>query len=78
VLDQRAHCDDAFCSRHLHLEVSVVQDRHELGVARPPKDGLVRTPEPHHLEGESFLAEVVRRAKPDRQIDLPEGLDALA
>jgi hypothetical protein len=33
---------------------------------------------PHHLEGESLLAEVVWHAKPDRPVDLPEGLDALA
>jgi hypothetical protein len=35
------------------------------------------SPEPHHLKGESFLAEVVWRAKPDGQVDLLEGLDAL-
>jgi hypothetical protein len=34
---------------------------------------MVRAPEPHHLEGERLLAVVVWRAKPDRQIDLPEG-----
>jgi hypothetical protein len=39
---------------------------------------VVRAPEPHHLEGERLLAEVVWRAKPDRQVDLPKGLDALA
>jgi hypothetical protein len=39
---------------------------------------VVGAPEPHHLEGESFLAEIVRCAKPNRQIDLPEGLDVLA
>jgi hypothetical protein len=39
---------------------------------------VLRAPEPHHLEGERFLAEVGRRAEPDRQVDLPEGLDALA
>jgi hypothetical protein len=39
---------------------------------------VVRAPEPHHLEGEHLLAVVVRRAEPDRQVDLPEGLDALA
>jgi hypothetical protein len=43
-----------------------------------PKDGVVRAPKPHHLEGEGFLAEVIRCAKPDRQINLPKGLDALA
>jgi hypothetical protein len=39
---------------------------------------VVRAPESHHLEGERFLAEIVWCAKPDWQIDLPEGLDALA
>jgi hypothetical protein len=34
--------------------------------------------EPHHLEGERFLAEILRGAEPHRQIDLPEGLDLLA
>jgi hypothetical protein len=73
VLDRRAHGDDALRPRHLHLEVGVVRDRHELGIARTPKDGVVRSPEPHHLEGEGFLAEIVRRAEPDWQINLPEG-----
>jgi uncharacterized protein HemX len=35
-------------------------------------------PNPHHLEGERFLAEIARSAEPNRQVDLPEGLDALA
>jgi hypothetical protein len=39
---------------------------------------VVHAPESHYLEGERFLAEIVWCAKPDRQIDLPEGLDALA
>jgi hypothetical protein len=39
---------------------------------------VVGGPEPHHLEGESFLAEIVWRTEPNWQIDLPEGLDALA
>jgi hypothetical protein len=39
---------------------------------------VVRAPEPHHLEGEHLLAEVVWRAELDWQVDLPEGLDALA
>jgi hypothetical protein len=65
-------------ARNFHLEVRVVRDRHELGVDRLPKDGVVCAPEPHHLEGERFLVEIVRRVEPNRQIDLPEGLDALA
>jgi hypothetical protein len=75
---RRGHGDDAFWSWHLHLEVGVVRGHHELGITRTPQDGVVRAPEPDHLEDEDFLAEVVQRAKPDRQIDLPEGLDALA
>jgi hypothetical protein len=39
---------------------------------------VVRAPEPHHLEGEGLLAEIVWCAEPDRKIDLPEGLDVLA
>jgi hypothetical protein len=39
---------------------------------------VVRAPEPYHLEGERFLAEIVLCAEPNRQINLPEGLDALA
>jgi hypothetical protein len=50
----------------------------QLLVARPPKDGVVRALESHHLEGECFLAEIVWCAEPDWQVDMPEGLDALA
>jgi hypothetical protein len=39
---------------------------------------VIGAPEPHHLEGERFLAEIARGAEPNRQVDLPEGLDALA
>jgi hypothetical protein len=78
VLDRRAHGDDTLWPRHLHLEVGVVRDRHELGVAGAPKDGVACAPEPHHLEGEGFLVEIVWCAEPDWQINLPEGLDALA
>jgi hypothetical protein len=70
--------DDAYWPRHLHLEVGVVRDRHELGVAWTPKDGVVRTSKFHHLEGEGLLAEVVRCVEPDRQVDLPMWLDTLA
>jgi hypothetical protein len=38
---------------------------------------VVHTLEPHHLKGECFLAEVGRRAKPDWQVDLSEGLARL-
>jgi hypothetical protein len=42
------------------------------------ENGVVCTPKPHHLKDEGVLVEVVRRAKPDWQVDLPEGLHALA
>jgi hypothetical protein len=39
---------------------------------------VVHASKPHHLEGEGLLVEIVWCAEPDWQIDLPEGLDALA
>jgi hypothetical protein len=39
---------------------------------------MVHALKPHHLEGEGLLVEIVWCAEPDWQIDLPEGLDALA
>ena len=59
------------------LEVGVVGDGHELGVARPTKDGMVGPSKPHHLRSEYLLAEVSCRAEADRQIDLVEGLNSL-
>ena len=76
VLERGADGDDTLRARHLHLEVGVVGDRHELGVAWTPKDGVC-PPEPHHLEGEHLLADVGRRAEADGQVDLAEGLDSL-
>jgi hypothetical protein len=39
---------------------------------------VICAPEPHHLEGEHLLAVVARSAESNGQVDLPEGLDALA
>ena len=36
------HSDDVVRSQHLQLKVGVVGDYHELGVAWPPQDGVVR------------------------------------
>jgi hypothetical protein len=58
MLDRQAHRDDAFWPRHLHLEIGVVWDRHELGIARTPENGMVRAPKSHQLKGEGLLAEV--------------------
>jgi hypothetical protein len=39
---------------------------------------VVCAPEPYHLKGERFFAEIGRHAEPNLQVDLPEGLDVLA
>ena len=69
--------NDTLWTRHLHLEVGVVGNRHELGIAQTPQNGVVCSLEPHHLEGEYLLAEVSRSAKANGQVDLTEGLDPL-
>jgi hypothetical protein len=38
---------------------------------------VVRAPESHHLDGEHLLTEVVWRAEPDWQVNLPKGLDVV-
>ena len=58
VLERWADGDDALRTRHLHLEVGIVVDYHELGVVWPPQYGMVRPTKPNHLEGEYFLAEI--------------------
>jgi hypothetical protein len=69
--------DDSVGARHLELEVGVVGDGHELGVARSPKHRVVGSPEPDHLEREGFLLEVGGGLKADGQIELSKGLDTL-
>ena len=48
------HSDDVVRPRYLQLEVGVVGDRHELGVAWPSQDGVVGPCKVHHLEGEDL------------------------
>jgi hypothetical protein len=50
--------DDPVGARHLELEVGVVGDGHELGVAWSPQHRVVGSSEPDHLEREGFSAEV--------------------
>jgi hypothetical protein len=69
--------DDPVGARHLKLEVGVVGDDHELGVAWPPKHCVVGSLEPDHLEREGFLSEVGGSPEADGQIELSKGLDAL-
>jgi hypothetical protein len=67
--------DDPVGARHLELEVGVVGDDHELGVAWPPQHCVVGSSEPDHLEREGFLSEVGGSPEADGQIELPKGLD---
>ena len=64
-------------ARHLELEVGVVGDVHELGVAWPSQYCVVGSSEPDHLEREGFLSKVGGSPEADRQIELSKGLDAL-
>jgi hypothetical protein len=69
--------DDPVGARPLELEVGVVGDGHELGVARSPQHRVVGSSEPGHLEREGFLSKVGGSPEADGQIELPKGLDAL-
>ena len=68
--------DDPVGAQHLELEVGVVEDDHELGIAWPPQHCVVGSSEPDHLECEGFLSEVGGSPEADGQIELSEGLDA--
>jgi hypothetical protein len=50
--------DDPVGARHLELEVGVVGDGHELGIARSPQHRVVGSSEPDHLEHKGSLSEV--------------------
>jgi hypothetical protein len=69
--------DDPVGARHLELEVGVVGDDHELGVARSPRHRMVGSSEPDHLKREGFLSEVGGGPEADGQIKSSKGLDAL-
>jgi hypothetical protein len=69
--------DDPVGAVHLELEVGVVGDDHELGIALSPQHRVVGSSEPDHLEREGFLSEVGGSPEADGQIELSKGLDAL-
>jgi hypothetical protein len=50
--------DDTLSAWHFELEVGVVGNRHEFGIARTPNDGVVGPVEPNHLESECLLSKV--------------------
>jgi hypothetical protein len=70
--------DDPVGARHLELEVGVVGDGHELGIAWSPQYCVVGSSEPDHLEREGFLSEVGGSPEADGQIELSKGLDAFS
>jgi hypothetical protein len=65
--------DDPIGAWHLELEVGVVGDGHELGVARSPQHRMVGSSEPDHLEREGFVSEVGGSSEADGQIELSKG-----
>jgi hypothetical protein len=65
--------DDSLGARHLNLEVSVVGDGHELGVARSSQHCVIGPSEPDYLEGEGFLSKVGGSSEADGQVNLFEG-----
>jgi hypothetical protein len=69
--------DDPIGAWHLELEVGVVGDDHELGIAWSPQHRVVGSSEPDHLEREGFLSKVGGSPEADGQIELSKGLDAL-
>ena len=77
MLARCADGDDAVWARHLELEVSVVGDDHELGVAWSPQNCVVGPWEPDHVEGEDLPSKVVGGPKADTQVNLPEGMGAM-
>jgi hypothetical protein len=70
--------DDSLGASHLELEVCVVGDGHELGVAQSSQHRVIGSLEPDYLESEGFLSEVGGSSKADVQIKLPKGQDTLA
>jgi hypothetical protein len=60
-------------TKHVELQVSVIGDSHELGVAWSPQDGVVGAREVRYLEGERFCVEVCTTPECYEQVDLPEG-----
>jgi hypothetical protein len=70
--------DGSLGAWHLELEVRVVGDDHELGVARSSQHRVIGPSEPDYLESEGFLSEVGGSSEADGQVKLSKGQDTLA
>ena len=66
MLIRGADGDDSLGPGHLHLEVGVVGDHHELGVSWVPDDVVISASKTQHFESEGLLFEVGHRAKADQ------------
>jgi hypothetical protein len=69
--------NDTVGAWHFELEVGVIGDRHELGVAGASENCVVCSMESYHFESESLLPEVGGSAETDRQVDPSDGLCSL-
>ena len=59
-------------ARNLELQAPIVRDGHELRVAWPPQQSMVRTSKIHHLKVKVLLSEVSRIPEHDREPDASE------
>ena len=73
MLAHRVDGDDTVRSWHLELEVGVVGDGHELGVAWPSQDCVVGSREPDHVKREDLPSEVVDVLKQTCKSICPRG-----
>ena len=77
VLAHRADRDDVVGAQHLELEVGVVGDHHELGIAWSPENRMVVHREPDHVKSENLPSKVLASPKVDGQVDLPKGVGSV-
>ena len=65
--------NDAIGTRHLHLQVRVVGNRHELGERGPAQQCMICAGQVHHLEPDRFASEVAAVAEQDIEPDAANG-----
>jgi hypothetical protein len=78
VAVRRSDGDGSLGAWHLELEIRVVGDGHELGVARSSQHRVIGPSEPDYLESEGFPSEIGGSSEADGQIELSKGQDTLA
>jgi hypothetical protein len=67
------HGDDPAGSSNLEFEVPITGDGHELEIARPPQDDMVRVREIDYFKHEHFSVVVACVSEDDRQGNPPKG-----